>query len=327
MKTILIHITLFLIGSLVLSGCYTKLSTTSSDDLKATYSEDGWLEVGGNYFYIDYTTREWFSYYGIDLATDRSLMRSAYFRYHHPTSPYHYSPFRNSYFYNYPGYSNNFFYRAGWWNNRQGFYSHSYPFFYSNPYMHNFYHHRWGSWYYWETASPVYWTGFQGYGRESTQPRATYRTSGLSTGSTGESAGNRSGQENSRLSADASDVFTVTSRDRISPPEIKRAIMNEKNIRDRRDSEYSERLNRNRSLHSPRSSRSSWERGDNSGERFRGRSVGTTRSSGTVSRTATNRSSRSSAVRGSSNTGGSSNNATRSSGSSRSSGDSSSSSR
>jgi hypothetical protein len=328
MKFLPLRLPVLMLAGFLFTSCYTQFNATSQDDQhQAAHVEDGWFEIDGAYFYIDYTTRHWYSYYGIDLATDRRFLRMAHFRYHHPSSTYFYSPFRGSYFYNYPGYSNNFFYRIGLspWND---FYAFHHPPFYSNPYMYSFYYNRWAHWNYWQSAFPIDWAGSVAHSTSGSQDnRFAHRSTGLSSGGATVSARNRGAQASSRLSADRSGVFEVTPRDRINLPTVEPIAMNERqrNLRDRRDAEYRDRLERNRAVRSPLRSWNSWEQRNNHGDRVQNRTRSTARSSGTVNRSGTSRSTGGSAVRGTSSRGGSSGSATRSSGSSRSSGDSSSS--
>jgi hypothetical protein len=328
MKTLPLHIPVLLLAGLLFTGCYTKFNATSQDDKQqAEYVGEGWFEIDGAYFYIDYTTRHWYSYYGIDLATDSRFLRMAHFRHHHPTSTYFYSPFRSFYYYSYPGYANSFFYRTGLWSPRQGFFG-FHPHFYSNPYMYSFYYNNWAHWRYWQTAFPNYWEG-SSYAHStsvSSGSSTSPRSSGLSSGGADTNQRNRSNQVNSRLAADGDDLFAVTSRDRINPPAVDRVTTNERqrNLRDRRDAEYRERLERNRAIRSPLSSWSSWEQRNNYGSTVHNRTRSTARSSA-VNRTGTTRTSGSTAVRGSSSRSSSSGSAARSSSSNRSSGSSSSS--
>lgn len=233
MKKYLEQLSIIFVAGLILSGCYTNFNATSYDEnLKVSLSEDNRVEIYGAYYYIDYSTKHWYSYHGIDLATDRNFLRSFHFSYHHPTSSYFYSPFKSSYFYNNPGYSNNFFYRKIRGNQAHNFYSQYYPPYYSNHYMYSFYYNNWAKWYYWDTAFPNYWAGSHSYGSENmSQQRNNHRTTELSH----------------------SDVFVITSRDRIVPPvSVETVIARDRNEfkRGKIDDDYRGRLNRNRSLHS-----------------------------------------------------------------------------
>ncbi|MCC5940452.1 MAG: hypothetical protein JJU37_02845 [Balneolaceae bacterium] len=324
MKVIQIHISIFLLALLVFSGCYTQYNATSDDvENQAVYTGDGWFEIDGMNFYIDYPTRHWFSYYGIDLATDRNFLTMAHFNYHHPTSTYFYSPLRGSIFYNYPGYSNNFFHRSivssrSWGN----FYSTHHPPYYSNQYMWSFYYHRWANWYYWQSVHPSDWQGSyategRGYASNSNSLRGTSVS--------GTNSGNRSNHVSSRLSSDRNELSAVSSRNRITAPSIDRVTLNERqqNVRDRRGSDYRSSLG-NRSSSSPLSSWGDWQQRNRNSAGVN-RTAGNARTAGTVNRAPVNRSSESSTVRGASSRNGSSGSATRSSGSSRSSGEGSSS--
>ncbi|TVR15386.1 MAG: hypothetical protein EA391_10595 [Balneolaceae bacterium] len=331
MKIIQIHITIFLLALLVFSGCYTQYNATSDDvENQAFYAEDGWFEIDGINFYIDYTTRHWFSYYGIDLATDRNFLTMAHFSYHHPTSTYFYSPFRGSMFYSYPGYSNNFFQRSvvssrSWGN----FYSTYHPPYYANQYMWSFYHYRWANWYYWQSVHPSDWQGSyategRGYASNSDALRGT-SVSGINSG-------NRSNQVSSRLSSDRNELSSLSSRNRIMAPSIDSVTLNERqqNVKDRRGSDYRSRLGNRSSrstlgsgpTRSPLSSWSTWEQRNRNSGSVTNRAAVIAR---TVNRASANRSSESSTVRNTSTNRGSSGGATRSSGSSRSSGEGSSS--
>lgn len=335
MKSLPLRIPVLLLAGLLFTGCYTKFNATSQDDhtqkMQAVHVEDGWFDVDGNYFYIDYATREWYSYWGIDLTTDKRFLRAAQFSYRHPSSTYFYSPFRSFYFYNFPGYASTSFFRTGLWNPRHGFFG-FHPPFYSNPYMYSFYYNRWQHWLHWQSAHTNYWgSSFTHSTSGSPASRVGARSTGLRSG--GSDIHRRSETDrvhSSRLAADRDDLFAVTSRERVNVRSVEPITLNDRqrNLRDRRDSEYRTRLERNRAVRSPLSSWSSWEQRNNNRS---GISVGArsnSRSSATVNRSNTSRTSGSSAVRGSSNRGSSSGSVTRSSGSSnRSSGSSSSSSR
>ncbi len=321
MKLSSLQLPLILFAGLMFTGCYTQYNATSQEDQhQAVYIGDGWFEIDGANFYVDYSTRHWFSYYGIDLATDRNFLRMTHFRYHHPTSPYFFSSFRGSQFYSYPGYSNHYFYRIGM-NPWSDFYAH-HPPSYSNPYMWAFYYNKWVDRRLREEALPNH--------RQSSVAHATSgnqsanRSSDLRSGGDLASSRNHGSQVSSRLLADRDDLYEVTTGYRISSPMAERVAVNEREskIRDRRDSDFRQRLERSRSTRSPLSSWDSWEQRNKNGDRIHSRTRSTTRSSATV-RSGSTRSSNGSAVRGSSSNRGSS--ATRSSGSNRSSGDSSSS--
>lgn len=155
------------------------------------------------------------------------------------------------------------------------------------------------------------------------------RSTGLWAGMSSVNTRNSDDQIRDRTLANRSDQFEVTTRDRVNLPTIERAAGNEKqpNIRDRRDSDFRDRLERTRTLRSPLSGWTSWERTNSNGDRVQSRTGSTTRSSTSVNRSQTSSRSGNSAVRGSSsNRGNSSGNTTRSSGNNRSSDDSSSSS-
>lgn len=167
MKSSIIHLSIIITGLLVLSGCYTSFKTVTPEKSEsingmgeATHVEDGWFEVSGAYFYVDYDTRLWYSYHGIDLAGDKHFMRMAFFRYHHPTSTYYFSSNRGSLFYSYPGYSNSYFYRSagamavGSSRIIPGVYHAPY---YSNQYMYSFNYNKWAQWYYWDSERPNSW--------------------------------------------------------------------------------------------------------------------------------------------------------------------------
>ena len=322
MKSIQIYVPVFLITALIFSGCHTKFNVTDhSENEMASYVENGWLEISGAYFYIDYTTRHWFEYHGIDLATDRKFLRMAYFRYHHPTSTYFYSPFRGSIFYNYPGYANSFFFRAN--RGRGGFSGTCHPSYYSsNSYMEWFNCDRLANFIYWQTAFPNYWENSYAFNNYSanTEYDNIYRR-GIST-SEYENYRSRNGSMSSRLAV-GDDINSVKLRERINVPSVDRVSLNDENqtIRDRRGDDYRNRLERNRSIRtgSPLTSWNSWE------QRNKNNSGNVNRTSRVGNRTSGTRSTGRSAVRGSSSNRGGDSGTTRTSGSNRSSGDSSSS--
>ena len=143
------------------------------------------------------------------------------------------------------------------------------------------------------------------------------RSTGLWAGMSSVNTRNSDDQISDRTLANRADQFEVTAKDRVNLPAIERAAGNKKqpNIRDRRDSDFRDRLERTRSLRSPLSGWNSWERTSNNGDRVRSRTGNTTRSSTSVNRTGSSSRSGNSAVRGSSsNRGNSSGNTTRSSG-------------
>lgn len=167
MKSTAIHVIIFITGLLVLSGCFTSFKTITPEETEsensmgtATHVEDGWFEVSGAYFYVDYAARQWYSYHGIDLAGDQHFKRMAFFRYHHPTSNYYFSSNRGMLFYSFPGYSNSYFYRSagalavGNANIIPGVY---HPPYYSNQYLYSFFYNRWAQWYYWDSEGPNSW--------------------------------------------------------------------------------------------------------------------------------------------------------------------------
>jgi len=323
MKIPLNQILLLLTAGLVFSGCYTQYNATSVDkdyhDDTASHIEGGWFEVDGSNFYIDYYTRDWYSYYGIDLATDRNFLKMAHFNYHHPTSTYFFSPFSSSFFYNRPGYSNHYFLRIA---EMRGITRGAHPPYYSNQYMWSFYYNRWANWYYWQSVQPNYWeasalNAHDNSLKNSITPRGT-SVSGINREI-------RSNQVSSRLSLDRDDQLRVSSRNQITLPEINTTTLREREqtLADRRGADYIERLERNRAARTQLNNFSDWQR-----QRIIGvpnRSVHNARTTRAVNRAASNNSGRSSAVRGVENRNSSFGNGARTTGSTRSSGESTSS--
>ena len=324
MKSTLKQFLLLIMLGFLFSGCYTQYNATSAvdndHDYSASHIEDGWFEVDNTYFYIDYATRHWFSYHGVDLASDKNFLRMAYFRYHHPTSMYFNSPFKTSIFYNYPGYSNSYFLRTHL--NRQDFYSSHYPPFYSNPYMYSFYYNKWANWRYWQSNFPNYWEGSNDFSGLNYNPNMiTERAENPSNNASVNGRRYGSNQISSRIDTDRSDRLTGTIRNRISPPDVDHVTLNnrQQNLRDRRGVDIGDRYQRHRSVRSPLSSWSSWEQ---TNRRVAGSvtASSTARSANGANRSAIIRASGNEAtVRGSSSARGSANEGTaRTSGSSRS---------
>lgn len=221
---------------------------------QATYAEDGWLEIDGAYFYVDYATRQWYSYHGIDLAGDKNFLRMASFRYHHPTSTYYFSPHRSSLFYSYPGYSNSFFYRTagalsvGNANIYAGVY---HPPYYSNQYMYSFFYNRWAQWYYWDSEGPNSWekNPYQLSAIAGSLPSQDMRSTALTGMNTELDNRDRINAHVSRLDEDGiSRVRTEILRNRINTPRVERVNTGNSRInhRDRWADEYRQRLENNR---------------------------------------------------------------------------------
>lgn len=320
MKFFQILIPAFLLATLLFSGCHTKFNAVESEyTSKTSHIEDGWFEIDNAFFYIDYSTRDWFSYYGIDLANDKNFLRMAYFNYHHPTSQYRYSPFRSSFFYNYPGYSNSYFQRTNW--SFGGLYTSFHPPYYSNnPYMHSFYYNKWAHWAYWQTAFPSYWDS-EIYNIVSVNPQgSSSRRSGVLSGNVNGGLQARDGRIHNRIDVEGSERLFLTSREQISAPDLDRVELNDKqrSLRDRHGADSIDRMVRQRSARSPLSSWSNWEQRNRSG------STSSARTKGITNRTVGSQSTGNTAVRGSSTNRGESG-STRTSGSNRSSGESSSS--
>lgn len=289
---------LFLIG-LIFSGCYTQYNATVTEEHSdAGYLGEGWFAVYDIPFFIDPTTRQWYMYYGIDLTADKNFLATLPFRYHHPTSTYFYSPFRSTFFYNYPGLSNQYFFRTGGVRPWYAMNSIYHPPFYSNQYMWSFYNNRWANIYHWQSSEPNFGRG--------NQIASNSNSGNMRRTSVQDEPINRTRQNlvSSRLTRDSDGHINYR--------------QSEQTVRDRRGD-----FSRDRSARSPLSSWSAWERQNSYTSGRVNRTAGTVRATttnrGTVNRASANRSAEGSTVRGSSNRDSSSGGATRSSGSSRSS--------
>ena len=166
MKSSTIHFLIVVSALFILTGCYTSFKAIPEVEPErgngigqTTYDEDGLFEESGPYYYVDYGAREWYGYQGIDLAGDTTTVRMAYSS-HNPTRSYWFSPYSESFFYNYPGYSNSKLYSPygpfalGNANIIPGVF---HPPYFSNQYMYSFFYDRWAQWYYWDSERPNSW--------------------------------------------------------------------------------------------------------------------------------------------------------------------------
>lgn len=204
----------------------------------------------------------------------------------------------------------------------------AYQIYYYNPYMWSFHYNSWVERDFWRHTTPSYWEASltqdaSGSHKRQNAPRSTGLWAGVSSVNTR----NSDDQIRDRSLANRSDLFVVTSRDGVNLPTLERVAVNEKqrSIRDRRDSDFRERLDRSLSTRSSLTNRNGLGQRSNNSARVQNRTRSNTRSSATVNRSGSSRTSGSSAVRGSSSNRGSSSGNTTRSGSNRSSGDNSSS--
>lgn len=319
MKLSIKQYSLLLLAGLIFSGCYTQYNATLTEEHSdAEYLGEGWFAVYDFPFFIDPTTRQWYMYYGIDLTADKNFLATLPFRYHHRTSTYFYSPFRSSFFYNYPGYSNQFFFRTRGVRPWYAMNSIYHPPFYSNQYMWSFYYNRWANIYHWQSSEPNFGRGNQ------IASNSNIRKTSVQTESINRA---RQNQVSSRLGRDGDGLINDRSRSAVPSRSLETVSLNDRQsqhkVRDRRGD-----FSRDRSVRSPLSSWSTWEQQNNYTSGRVNRTAdsvrATSNSRGTVNRASANRSAEGSTVRGSSNRDRSSGGATRSSGSSRSSGEGSS---
>ena len=167
MKSSIIHLLIYIAGLLALSGCYTSFKIVTPEESEringmgeASPIDDGWFEASGPYFYVDYSTKEWYEYHGIDLAGDITSSKMANYHHKNPTRSYWFSFNRDSFFYNYPGYTNSYLYSSfgpfvlGSANIIPGVF---HPPYYSNQYVYSFFYDRWAQWYYWDSEGPNSW--------------------------------------------------------------------------------------------------------------------------------------------------------------------------
>lgn len=152
MKSVKIHLSIVVAALFFLSGCYTSFKTITPEESVESQTvhiiEDGWYEMDGAYYYIDYSTREWYNSYGINLSTERYIQKMIAHGYHPPATSYFYSPIlmRALSSINLPIYNNQYIV--------PGVY---HPPYYSNQYLYSFFYDRWAQWYYWDSERPNSW--------------------------------------------------------------------------------------------------------------------------------------------------------------------------
>lgn len=313
-----------LISAFLFTGCYTKFNFTSSEKQdKTVHIEEGLFVIDGYGFYIDYNTRFWFNHYGIDLANGRNLMRMAQFRYYYPSSRFFYSPYRHSFFSNYPGYANNFFFRSG------GLIPLDYSFivfgqpFFTDPYRHSFYNNRWG-WGFGHSNYNNYFVNTSAVRASGSSP--SIRRTGLSGGGVDNESRNRTRHVNNTFVGRGESLATTSIRYQINLPSAERVVVNERqqNLRERRYAQYQRSFERDQFMRPPLVGWYTYDNrldynsaAQNRNSTHNRARTNATRSQSTFYRAGTMRSTGNSSFRGTSNRGNTSSSAARPSGNSR----------